>query len=402
MWFLFQQNWWVLLLCAGFAGFAGWVLHWRLSAPRLRDLERERDRMRTEFEATVTGFRQGLRPVGDDREQAFFRTRESIAAAKVAELDRTLAEVREQRDAHAGRTAELERALERASFEAAAAQRRADAAETLARTRGEPNTDEMNALRWRLRYFEARTRYLEDASGSKSTDDASMIANLRAERDAARLEAEHLRERQPAQATTGTDEGEALKWRARYLEARVRRLESEAAATDEESANRRAWRTRYLETRLQHLARSVPKADDKEARRLKWRARYLDARVRHLEQRLAAAPIPESAPGEAPGVIETPAGAEVRPQALAAPREGAPDDLMLIDGMSPKTASALNALGIYHFEQIANWSAANVAWVDQYLRLRGRIEREQWVEQARALARGGAATRRLYLEIETA
>jgi predicted flap endonuclease-1-like 5' DNA nuclease len=360
--------------------------------------------MRTEFEASLTGLRQGLRQVGDDREQAFFRTRESIAAAKVAELDRTLAEVREQRDAHAGRTAELERALERASSEAAAAQRRADAAEALARTRGEPDTDEMNALRWRLRYFEARTRYLEDASRSKAGDDASTVANLKAEGDAARVEAEQLRERQPAQEPKGTDEGEALKWRARYLEARVRRLESEAAATDEEAANRRAWRTRYLETRLQYLVRSAPKADDKENRRLKWRARYLDARVRHLEQRLAAAPVfePAGAPEAEPPVIETPAGAEVRPQPMAAPREGAPDDLMLIDGMSPKTASALNALGVYHFEQVADWSAANIAWIDQYLRLRGRIEREQWVEQARALTRGPVAGRKIYLETETA
>ena len=113
MWYLLQQIWWVLLIGAGFGGCAGWILHLWLSAPRLRDLERERDRMRTEFEASLTGLRQGLRTVGEDREQAFFRTRESIAAAKLAELDRTLAEVREQRDAHAGRAAELERALER-------------------------------------------------------------------------------------------------------------------------------------------------------------------------------------------------------------------------------------------------------------------------------------------------
>jgi NADH-quinone oxidoreductase subunit E len=69
--------------------------------------------------------------------------------------------------------------------------------------------------------------------------------------------------------------------------------------------------------------------------------------------------------------------------------------------MSPQTESALHALGVYHFDQIADWSRANVAWLDQYLRLRGRILREQWVEQARTLVHGTPAGRRLYFETET-
>ncbi len=59
--------------------------------------------------------------------------------------------------------------------------------------------------------------------------------------------------------------------------------------------------------------------------------------------------------------------------------------------------NTLNFLGVYHFDQIAAWTPANVAWVDQYLRLRGRITRERWVEQAGELARGDVRTRQQYV-----
>jgi predicted flap endonuclease-1-like 5' DNA nuclease len=43
-----------------------------------------------------------------------------------------------------------------------------------------------------------------------------------------------------------------------------------------------------------------------------------------------------------------------------------------------------------NYEQIANWTAADIARVSQSLDFKGRIERENWVEQARILASGGA------------
>jgi len=65
--------------------------------------------------------------------------------------------------------------------------------------------------------------------------------------------------------------------------------------------------------------------------------------------------------------------------------------------------STLNSLGIYHFDQIAAWTPANIAWVDQYLRLRGRIIEEEWVEQADDLARGiGVARAERERELEEA
>ncbi len=70
--------------------------------------------------------------------------------------------------------------------------------------------------------------------------------------------------------------------------------------------------------------------------------------------------------------------------------EGEPDDLKLISGIGPGIEKTLHALGIYHFRQIAELSPDNVAWIDQRLRFRGRIEREDWIGQAKRLARGEA------------
>jgi len=77
-----------------------------------------------------------------------------------------------------------------------------------------------------------------------------------------------------------------------------------------------------------------------------------------------------------------------RPPALPGPRSGGADDLRRIRGIGPQNATRLNALGIYHFDQIAAWSPAEARWVGAYLAFPGRIEREDWIGQATALASG--------------
>jgi NADH-quinone oxidoreductase subunit E len=67
------------------------------------------------------------------------------------------------------------------------------------------------------------------------------------------------------------------------------------------------------------------------------------------------------------------------------------DDLKLISGVGPKIEATLHSLGIYTFGQIAAWKKAEREWVDGYLNFRGRIERDDWVKQAKALAKGGVA-----------
>ncbi|TIQ37599.1 MAG: NADH-quinone oxidoreductase subunit E [Mesorhizobium sp.] len=72
-------------------------------------------------------------------------------------------------------------------------------------------------------------------------------------------------------------------------------------------------------------------------------------------------------------------------------RPAAVDDLKLISGVGPKIEATLHSLGIYTFAQVAAWKKAEREWVDGYLNFRGRIERDDWVKQAKALAKGGVA-----------
>ncbi|WP_264213083.1 NADH-quinone oxidoreductase subunit E [Leisingera thetidis] len=79
---------------------------------------------------------------------------------------------------------------------------------------------------------------------------------------------------------------------------------------------------------------------------------------------------------------------EARPEILKEARGGLPDDLKLLKGVGPKLEAKLNELGFFHFEQIADWTEAEAAWVDARLQFRGRIERDGWIEQAKRLQVG--------------
>ncbi|WP_300016751.1 hypothetical protein [uncultured Roseobacter sp.] len=78
-----------------------------------------------------------------------------------------------------------------------------------------------------------------------------------------------------------------------------------------------------------------------------------------------------------------------RPAALSdTPRAGGADDLKKISGVGPKLEETLNGLGIWHFDQVAALTPSDIAWVDERLRFKGRIERDDWVGQAKKLASG--------------
>ena len=110
-----------------------------------------------------------------------------------------------------------------------------------------------------------------------------------------------------------------------------------------------------------------------------------------------AAPPTVSAPPE-PARVSRPdlAGLRsVRSQALRdgpaidVGRGGPLQDLKRLRGIGVLIEKKLNSLGIVSYEQIANWTSADVDRISQILDFRGRIERESWVEQARILAAGG-------------
>lgn len=84
-----------------------------------------------------------------------------------------------------------------------------------------------------------------------------------------------------------------------------------------------------------------------------------------------------------------PAVAEAKPELLTAARGGKGDDLGLIWGVGPKLAKMLNEMGVWHFDQIANWKAEELAWVDARLTgFKGRATRDDWISQAKKLATG--------------
>ena len=109
----------------------------------------------------------------------------------------------------------------------------------------------------------------------------------------------------------------------------------------------------------------------------------------------AKAPAPEAAekiakPAVKPAATPTPADAGTKPATLSAPRATGADDLTRIKGVGPKLAALLHSMGFYHFDQIAGWTAAEVAWVDENLEgFKGRVTRDDWVAQAAVLAEGG-------------
>ena len=78
-----------------------------------------------------------------------------------------------------------------------------------------------------------------------------------------------------------------------------------------------------------------------------------------------------------------------RPAGLPSARGGAADDLILVKGVGPNNAAILNGLGIWHFDQIAQWTPGETQWVGSYMSFPGRIEREHWIAQCRLLAAGG-------------
>lgn len=86
----------------------------------------------------------------------------------------------------------------------------------------------------------------------------------------------------------------------------------------------------------------------------------------------------------APAVV-----AELMPEDFSKPatieKPAAPDDLKAITGVGPKLEKVLNDLGIWSYAQIAAWTPAEVAWVDDYLGFKGRVERDGWLKQAATL-----------------
>ena len=113
--------------------------------------------------------------------------------------------------------------------------------------------------------------------------------------------------------------------------------------------------------------------------------------VDHLANMKTGTQAAQLSPAELAAVTaDAKTGAGPKPELLDKPRGGRSDDLALIWGVADKLAEKLNALGIWHFDQIAAWTPENVAWFEAEMGggFKGRIERDKWIEQCKKLATG--------------
>ena len=81
------------------------------------------------------------------------------------------------------------------------------------------------------------------------------------------------------------------------------------------------------------------------------------------------------------------AAPKAKAEAKAAPATDGADDLKKLSGVGPALEKKLHEAGVTTFAQIAAWTDADVAEMDEKLSFKGRIEREDWIAQAKELAK---------------
>jgi len=99
----------------------------------------------------------------------------------------------------------------------------------------------------------------------------------------------------------------------------------------------------------------------------------------------------KAAPKKAAKKAEAPAAevaAEKPANLLTEARDGKADDLKKISGVGPKLEGILHSNGVFHFDQVAAWTKAEISYMDDQLSFKGRIERDEWLKQAAELMKG--------------
>ncbi len=125
------------------------------------------------------------------------------------------------------------------------------------------------------------------------------------------------------------------------------------------------------------------------------RQSYTEVEITSIGGKAAKPAAKKAAPKAKPAAKAAPAKKAAAPKAapaaktgdtfLSAP-QGTADDLKKISGVGPVLEKKLNALGIYHFWQVAQFTAEDIADVDDKLSFKGRIERDDWLTQAKQFA----------------
>ncbi len=179
----------------------------------------------------------------------------------------------------------------------------------------------------------------------------------------------------------------SLLTRLRNAENESRKLKTELDAALATRTNCEA-ECKSLVDQLAAAKAELGSATDNSEQVAELEAQLAECRVA-LEQASETAIAATEAAAEAADPVAADTGASGQP--LLAGNDEAADNLQEIKGIGPKIAGILNDLGIRRFDQIAAWTPENIEWVNERLKFKGRIERESWIPQAKALmkAKGG-------------
>lgn len=115
-----------------------------------------------------------------------------------------------------------------------------------------------------------------------------------------------------------------------------------------------------------------------------------------LPKRKASKPVAVKKPATKKTPAKKPVAKKTVPKLVAKIAEGAlfakpagnADDLKLINGVGPVLEKKLNAFGVTQFSQVGKFLKKDIIALDDALSFKGRIDRDQWVKQAKALAKG--------------
>ncbi len=109
------------------------------------------------------------------------------------------------------------------------------------------------------------------------------------------------------------------------------------------------------------------------------------------EAKAAPAAKKAAAPKKEPAAKKAPAKAAAKPKAdergRLAKADGKADDLKKISGVGPAFEKKLNAAGLFHFWQVAALKKAQIAELEEEMNMAGRLERDEWIKQAKELAK---------------
>jgi predicted flap endonuclease-1-like 5' DNA nuclease len=194
------------------------------------------------------------------------------------------------------------------------------------------------------------------------------------------------RHRNAAEEARRTAEANATEAVRRFAETKDARRATEAKATEDARRLADAGAAEGQAAPAEAPAPSPGQQPTGVAAPLDAKPEGLDDSAHRRRDPILAVALDQSAPLAAPAAENESRHPGRRPDGFATPPGGQADDLKRIKGIGPRNEQRLHALGIWRYSQIAAWTPDNVRWVGAYLAFPGRIDREHWIDQAKALA----------------